>query len=1491
VTLLQSGLEIERGSVENFRIVYNESNSRVEVGLISNLQPITLRESSPLLNGIMTWNESTKRIESNNQITIPITFTNTINSTSSSSGTLIVNGGLGIKKDMYIDGRIYFRGSTHGNFANIWTDTSTNEFNISNSNDINITPNTRINIPFNKYISFGNSNQSIVANSLTNALTITSSGDIYLTPETTKKIKVPNQIPITFSTDTEQIYADSSNNIVIASSQDVYLYPNNGNAAGKKVFIPVDTSLAFGSSSQYLSANITNDLTIAANNNILLNPGSTLDVKIPIDAGVRFGAGYQRITANSSNDLSIFSQGDLYLTPQAGSRVKLPVSTHLSFGSNTQYIMGDSSGNVTITANDGSGTVFLNANVQINGTTQNVYSTVTNIQDPVFSLGGVTSPTFDDFKDRGIEFKWYGTRNGITGSKVGFFGFDNSTQRFTYIPFATNANEIITGTPGDAQFTNGYFDNLTLLSTVASIHLTSGSIITAGGITIQCSTNAASVTNGGSLLTPGGASIGSDIYVGGTIYGLADVYLGNIYAYSTSSDNYIQSPNNGRTADSFLPIHFTKYNNTAANIISILDTGIILNNNNSLQIGGSIGASEGYILRYTTGNFNIIPNDTTANYNLNIGTIGNSSNVNIYGYNSGQITWKSTTASLIMTNTSLELNKSDSTGSIVLTTPNTSSASFIQASSTDMILNIGGGNTGSQLTTILSNDIGDATITFTPSNITTSTLTVTDNVYSTFNGITSFTNRVEYSGNALHQTVNNTNGTSLWIYMGQINTSGTESGYCEIDFNNGVNVSSNTLSGLKVLVAINNTTCIASHAHYGNITFDSANKPICYIYNDTINDYHLFVKLAPNSQTNINVTAQRHDIFLNVFEGIGSYPSGAISGYTGLWTLEYDTQKESTLKNTTGDLTVENQLIVNDNVPIVGYNTTTTNDIGILYQRYQRANDTGTGDVVNDSPAFIDTIPSQFLVPDLYQIKFSSSANATNNYYVGWWIKIISGPNINQVRRITAYSGSQRVATLETSFTSQNPSENDIVHFYNNSYVTTYYDETIDTFSVGYTPSRNTIITLNDTINLKMKGIYSTDTTASTNSSSGSVYILGGISINNTNDATSATNGGTITTAGGIAVRKDLRIGNKLGLGTHTFTTEESIHIRKTTSTARFEHDNGSYSYIDFTENGTSNRYGILLDSVTNQFCLTKTSTSQTPNNSYKALTINNLGYIGINTTTNVVSPLGINANNYISTNSTTGYLGLIGGATNINSNTVGSRINLYANNQTTASQGCLNLYAGHVTGGNVSIFTNNDIERLQVNHDGVVNILTTHPSNNSTTGALITAGGISIKSTQNATSTTSGGGLTVAGGSSIAKDLFIGGNITVTGTFTSYGAITSPTLTQSNETNCTFIEYYSNTLTANDTFCTLVFGFTVNPSNASENCSIEFTLPNRTTTFTKRFDVISTCNGYTNDTDVIPLMNILSFGQTGTTRLKIKFQSVSTSAHYLQVTAMYYSI
>ena len=85
--------------------------------------------------------------------------------------------------------------------------------------------------------------------------------------------------------------------------------------------------------------------------------------------------------------------------------------------------------------------------LSILGNTTILESSVTILKDPIVTLGGNTAPSIDDNRDRGVEFRWH---NG-TSAKVGFFGFDDSTGKFTFIPDATNTSEVFSGSLGEIE--------------------------------------------------------------------------------------------------------------------------------------------------------------------------------------------------------------------------------------------------------------------------------------------------------------------------------------------------------------------------------------------------------------------------------------------------------------------------------------------------------------------------------------------------------------------------------------------------------------------------------------------------------------------------------------------------------------------------------------------------------------------------------------------------------------------------------------------------------------------------------------------------------------------------------------------------------------------------------------------------------------------------------------------------------------------------------
>jgi hypothetical protein len=341
---------------------------------------------------------------------------------------------------------------------------------------------------------------------------------------------------------------------------------------------------------------------------------------------------------------------------------------------------------------------------------------------------------------------------------------------------------------------------------------------------------------------------------------------------------------------------------------------------------------------------------------------------------------------------------------------------------------------------------------------------------------------------------------------------------------------------------------------------------------------------------------------------------------------------------------------------------------------------------------------------------------------------------------------------------------------------------------------------------------------------------LNGILINSTENTTNITSG-SIVTYGGVSILKDLNINKNVIIGYNDGNTSSNLYINNNENNITL---NGNVSTLNF--NSTNTSFNINNDN--NLFEL--------GNNN---INISDNGNIGINTTTNINADLTLRSNGIININDTIGALKLLGGNDLINSNfiEIGQTINIL----------------------------------------GLVNFMTTNSSNNSSTGSIVTFGGVSINNTTNSTGFTSGGALTLAGGLSVAKDTYINGDLHISGTIVG-NSVSFPTLTFYPTVNCVISLYGNAILTKVSNLNELSFYVQVIPTLDSKNTEFEFDLPNLNNNLTTRFDIISYASGYTDDTNVIVLFNILSFGKVSSKRGVVKFQSNTNTVHYIQIICKY---
>jgi hypothetical protein len=261
--------------------------------------------------------------------------------------------------------------------------------------------------------------------------------------------------------------------------------------------------------------------------------------------------------------------------------------------------------------------------------------------------------------------------------------------------------------------------------------------------------------------------------------------------------------------------------------------------------------------------------------------------------------------------------------------------------------------------------------------------------------------------------------------------------------------------------------------------------------------------------------------------------------------------------------TVEsNNTTISENVLVLNSGPAGSKDSGFIVQRYQDDNDVGGGDVVNDALYTSNTIPNQAGMTDT-EIKFSTQASSSDDFYKGWWIKVASGFSNNQVRRIIAYNGTTKVATLSSAWTTQNPSIGDTVFLYNKPFVGLIYNEINDRFEFGATVEDpgQTRVTFTERMPIYFSSATSVSTQPAINATTGSLLMLGGIAIENTADASSSTSGGTLTTMGGASIKKALYVGDTLHVkGVNMTPNEEDIF-----NTIVFNAANDQATFVDMT--------------------------------------------------------------------------------------------------------------------------------------------------------------------------------------------------------------------------------------------------------------------------------------------------------------------------------------
>lgn len=410
---------IRFGSSDDARIFYNGTDNTLDLELETTANSFNITD-----NG-------TDRVIVTRSTGVVAITTNT-NSSASTSGALVVTGGVGIGGNLYVGGVIYGTVSVSGSIS-----TSTN-----------LAAGTAGQVPYQtgpgttSFYGPGTAGQLLVSNG-TNAPVYTNTGSIYVGYASIAddlKGGAAGSIPYQSAANTTvflSLSGTAKSLLTAGASAPAYVtqvQAQNGTASntattGQSLVVTAGGLGVTGNSYVAGSVGISTDLKVSGSTNATNQTTGALQVV----GGAGFG-------------------GDIYAAGGDFGNIKVGITGDNEIDTSTGNLTIDSAGG-TVTIDDN---LVISGNLTVSGTTTYVDSTVTNVSDPILTLGGGVggaAPTADDNKDRGIAFRWH------TGSaaRVGFIGYDDSTGFLTFIPNATITNEIVSGTKGaiDAHLAGG----------------------------------------------------------------------------------------------------------------------------------------------------------------------------------------------------------------------------------------------------------------------------------------------------------------------------------------------------------------------------------------------------------------------------------------------------------------------------------------------------------------------------------------------------------------------------------------------------------------------------------------------------------------------------------------------------------------------------------------------------------------------------------------------------------------------------------------------------------------------------------------------------------------------------------------------------------------------------------------------------------------------------------------------------------------------------
>ncbi len=1446
-----SGIEISRGNLTNYQFVFEESSNYFKVGQVNNLQAVATREDTPLTNGIAIYNTTLKRFDAVSNIPINTIFSGNTNSTLSSNGSISIIGGMGISQDIRMDGKLYLKGNSYGNFL---SSSNFNELIITTIGNLVMTVPSgfSITVPTNVNMTFGSATQRILSNG--SFLTIASGDVINLTPGTNKNIIVPQNSAILFGTTSlnGSVLFDGSNfNITSTGNLNISPIVHLLNTAASSLILEGGLTINNLTDSTSITTGAT---TIAGGLGVSkkVNIGGITTITDTTDAtsitsgsmivfggiGVSKTINSRNLTINTSfssnpdNGKLLYTGGITFIDSISPSSTNI---NNVSFNSFMKNTLGAVNSNI-ITTNastvyiegaplDGlnqiitntyslwiaDGTVRIDSNVYFNST----------LSDSINILGGINI-----------------YKNIKIGSNINYT--PTSTSLFIN-QISSNINDNITTTSGTAtEVILNSLERSTLTASNTNITTTSASTFTIMGAPIAGSNQ--TISNAYSMWIKQGLT---------RIDGILNL-TNTTESYNSITGALVINGGVGINKSVFID-GVVSITNTS-NSISLSSGSLIVEGgvaiNKSLFLGHNLTISTNYTGIGTDGLHLLSGNSTFTD------TISNSNTtINNVSFNALKISnLYATNTNITTTNASTFYIQGAPVAGINQTITNAYSM-WIESGDTriDGLLKLTNLTNSTSSTTgglVISGGVG-----------------INKNLY--VNGICDLqttsisTNNGNFSISGTNQfNLSVSNSSIIKTTNGSLTLTGDGGGVILNTNQNLIfNVTGTSDSNLyfnKDLLIESSTGDITIDSNAGNIVIDGGGSGS-------------IINIGINNSTPINIGHSNSTTTINSLNTI-IYGNLSVLG------------EKTDIKTTT--------ILIDDNSAVVNNAPSGISDGAILVHRYQTANNSGNGEVINDTPNMSGVFGSGSSGNTL---KLDPSSNSNDNYYNDFWIIITNGLGINQVRKIKSYTGTTKVATVYGTGDTINgldivtsPNSGDTYNLYNNSFAGIIYSETNKELRTAYTV-KDTVsgtITNNNYIPIHCGGLINEGTTV----------FNGSVNINNS----------------------DFYVGNVFSVSNSipNVIISNPVNTVNSTSTLLFQGKNNSnndqvYSRITSTisNNIVNNISGLfsldLYQGSGYENYITLDSNSQ--NISFNKKIISNDTTTSINSTSaSVVLLGGISISNTTDATSISsgGSATLSGGLAVAKKMYIGG---ILVSDNTTASSS-LSSGAVILTGG-ISISNTTDATSItsggsatlggglavaKTSYLNNVNVMSTTHSINSNSGAVVLQGGLAISNTTNSSSSTNGGAMTIAGGVAINKDIYIGGNLTITGTITGGYLIVpnNPTITTSNLTNINNITISSATTLkmGNEVILNITFNIDTSTSIIGTYGIFRFNIPLISSNFTNYYGITLNCNGNHGDSvsNLASIENLIGYTISGTTDAAIKMTIGSVNNHIVNIIARY---